>query len=92
MMEKCRTVKSVEEELNKPNAFVNQLTYIQKLEEIDRTFFLQGENYGEKESWIGALGKESTFNMVRESNDQTERDDRRGRRRCLHVNEIVYIY
>ena len=45
----CQTVKSVEEEINKPNAF--------KLDVKGSTFYLQAENYTDKESWIGALGK-----------------------------------
>ena len=28
-----------------------------KLEVKGRTFYMQAESYGEKESWIGALGK-----------------------------------
>ena len=58
-MNTCCTVKSVEEEINKPNAFVNSisLTIVQKLEVKGRTFYMQADNYSEKESWIGALGK-----------------------------------
>ena len=48
-MSKCRTVKSIEEEINRPHAF--------KLEALDRVFRLQAENYSEKEGWIGSLGK-----------------------------------
>ena len=29
----------------------------QKLEVKGRTFYMQAENYADKESWIGALGK-----------------------------------
>ena len=61
-MNTCCTVKSVEEEINKPNAFVSLLQHcltelIQKLEVKGRTFYMQADNYAEKEGWIGALGK-----------------------------------
>eukprot|EP00347_Sterkiella_histriomuscorum_P021365 403334236 len=49
LISSCSTVKSVEEEINKPNAF--------KLEVNGRTYYMQAENYADKESWIGALGK-----------------------------------
>lgn len=58
-MDTCCTVKSVEEEVNKPNAFVfiPICLLIQKLEVKGRTFYMQAESYAEKEGWIGALGK-----------------------------------
>eukprot|EP00351_Strombidinopsis_sp_SopsisLIS2011_P003519 CAMPEP_0116879834 /NCGR_PEP_ID=MMETSP0463-20121206/11676_1 /TAXON_ID=181622 /ORGANISM="Strombidinopsis sp, Strain SopsisLIS2011" /LENGTH=66 /DNA_ID=CAMNT_0004529635 /DNA_START=267 /DNA_END=467 /DNA_ORIENTATION=+ len=48
-MDTCCTVKSTDDEMNKANSF--------KLEVKGRTFYMQAENYNEKEGWIGALGK-----------------------------------
>ncbi|TNV85638.1 hypothetical protein FGO68_gene16898 [Halteria grandinella] len=48
-MNQCQTVKSVEEEINRQFSF--------KLEVKGRTYYMQAESYGEKEAWIGALGK-----------------------------------
>ena len=48
-MGKWKTVKSIDDEVNKQNAF--------KID-IDGTIFrFQAESYAEKEAWIGALGR-----------------------------------
>ena len=47
-MGKCRTVKSIEDEVNKQNAF--------KIDVEGTPFRFQAESYTEKESWIGGLG------------------------------------
>ena len=51
----------MEDEINKENAF--------KLDVKGNTFYLQAENYGDKESWIGALGKAMIKNTVLIDND-----------------------
>ena len=48
-MGKCRTVKSIEDEVNKQNAF--------KVDVGGTPFKFQAETYVEKEAWIGALGR-----------------------------------
>ena len=48
-MGKCRTVKSIEDEINKPNAF--------KIDIAGTIFNFQADSYSEKEAWIGALGR-----------------------------------
>ena len=48
-MGKCRTVKSIEDEVNKQNAF--------KVDVGGTPFKFQAETYAEKEAWIGALGR-----------------------------------
>ena len=45
----CCTVKSADDELNVKNSF--------KVLVSDRTFYFQGADNGDKEAWIGALGK-----------------------------------
>ena len=45
----CCTVKSADDELNIKNTF--------KVLVGDRTFYFLGSDNGDKESWIGALGK-----------------------------------
>ena len=47
-MGKCRTVKSIEDEVNKQNAF--------KIDIEGTPFRFQAESYADKEGWIGALG------------------------------------
>ena len=58
-MSTCSTVKSSDEEINKPNSFVSPSPSptLQKLEVKGVTFYMYAENYAEKEGWIGALGK-----------------------------------
>ena len=76
-MTSCCTVKSVEEEINKPNAFVSAvyilIALFQKLEVKGRTFYMQAENYAEKESWIGALGKAMIKPSVMIDDDMEDR-------------------
>ena len=48
-MGQCRTVKSIEDEVNKQNAF--------KIDIGGTPFRFQAESYVEKEGWIGALGR-----------------------------------
>ena len=48
-MGQWRTVKSIEDEVNKSNAF--------KIDIAGTPFRFQAESYGEKEGWIGALGR-----------------------------------
>ena len=61
----CCTVKSADDELNIKNTFVSFIcfiayfifVYFQKVLVSDRTFYFLGADNGDKESWIGALGK-----------------------------------
>ena len=56
----CCTVKSADDELNIKNSFVSnlfKLIALQKVLVADRTFYFQGADNGDKEAWIGALGK-----------------------------------
>ena len=48
-MGQCRTVKSIEDEVNKQNAF--------KIDIAGTPFRFQADSYAEKEAWIGALGR-----------------------------------
>ena len=60
----CCTVKSADDELNIKNSFVSHRSFIvltcfhlQKVLVSDRTFYFLGKDNGDKEGWIGALGK-----------------------------------
>ena len=57
----CCTVKSADDELNIKNSF--------KVLVGDRTFYFMGSDNGDKESWIGALGKAMIKSSVMIDND-----------------------
>ena len=66
-MDTCCTVKSSDEEIHKQFSFVSRQVLseiidlrlcLQKLEVQGGTiFYMYAADYGEKEAWIGALGK-----------------------------------
>ena len=56
----CQTVKSAEDETNKPDTFVRSeiaKLSVQKLEVNGTVFYFMAPNFQDKEGWIGALGK-----------------------------------
>merc|ERR1712039_1056569 len=48
-MKSCQTVKSSDDETNKPDTF--------KLEVSGTVFYFMAPSFAEKEAWIGALGR-----------------------------------
>ena len=55
LLRDCSTVKSADDETGRENSF--------KIESPDRTFYLVANSVGEKESWIGVIGRQ----MIRPS-------------------------